>query len=307
MKKETAGHEMLAAGQPRPNFLVAGVPKAGTTSLYEHLRQHPQVFLPENKEPSYFVHGYGVKKWPDYLALFAGAAGHRAIGDASAIYFSYDESAAWIKSVLGELKVIVILRNPARRAFSLYVWMVREGYEDAPTFAEALRREPLRMRDPVFQERCPQFFGDYLYFTTGLYAQALRRWLDLFGRERVRVYLFEDLTRTPLDVCRDVFRFLEVDDAFMPRLDVYNEGRLPESIPWQAWLRAEPRRRRWWASRERRQRWAARLMEWNVQRGGKPAADPRILAELTERYRPDIEQVQGLIGRDLSDWLKVTI
>ncbi len=304
MKKATTGLETLDPGVPRPNFFLAGVAKAGTTSLYEYLRQHPQIFMPEIKEPSYFVQGYGVKTWDDYLALFKDAGDKAAIGDASAIYTSTEGSLAWIKSALGEVKLVVILRNPASRAFSQYGWMAREGYEDAPTFAEALRREPLRLRDPAFREQCPQFFGDYLYFTTGLYADQVETCFDTFGRERVKIYLFEEFIREPRNVCRDVFQFLGVDDQFVPKMEVHNEGRMPKSVAWQYWLRAEQRRRRVLGSRAFRRKLADRLMGWNVQLGEKAQPDPVLLRDLTERYRPDISRLQTLLGRDLSPWLK---
>ena len=298
------GSEILLPGQPRPNFLVAGVAKAGTTSLYEYLRQHPQIFMSENKEPCYFVHGYGVKKWEDYLALFKDAAGEKALGEASTAYCSCEESAAWIRAVLGEIKIIILLRNPAKRAFSEYVWMVREGYEDAPTFAEALAREPARLKDAAFQAKPPQLFEDFLYFHAGLYFEQVSRFFNTFGRERVRVYLFEEFVKEPLVICQDVFRFLDVDDSFVPKLERHNEGRIPQSIAWQHWLRAEPKRRRLLGSRSLRGKLAARLMEWNIQRGSKPQAEDKVLAALTERYRPDIEKLEALLGRDLSGWLK---
>jgi hypothetical protein len=304
MTDKAIGSETLAPGQPRPNFFIAGVGKAGTTSLYEYLRQHPQVFMSENKEPCYFVHGYGVKTWEEYLALFKDAGDKKAVGESSSIYSWCEESVPWIKKVLGDVQVILLLRNPARRAFSLYVWMVREGYEDAPTFAHALRREPDRLHDLAFRALCPQFYGDYFYFTTGLYADQVSRCFETFGRNRVKVYLFEEFVRGPVHVCRDVFRFLGVDEDFVPAIDVHNEGRMPRSVAWQYWLRGEARRRRLIGSRTLRRRLAAQFMAWNAQLGAKPQPDPALMRELTERYLPDIERLQVLLSRDLSGWLK---
>ena len=207
-KNAAAGKNQNRPLSPLPNFFIAGVPKAATTSLHEYLKQHPQIFMSDYKEPNYFVRGSGVEKWGDYLALFKDAGGKKAIGESSAAYCYCEESPGWIKSSLGDVKIIIILRNPASRAFSLYGWMVREGYEDAPTFAEALEREPVRLHDPVFRVQCPQFFPDYLYFTTGLYFEQVSRYIETFGRDRVKIYLFEEFVKQPALICQDAFRFV---------------------------------------------------------------------------------------------------
>jgi sulfotransferase family protein len=290
--------------QPRPNFFIAGVPKAGTTSLHEYLKQHPQIFMPDYKEPNYFVHGNGLEKWEDYLSLFKDAGGKKAVGESSAAYSYCEESPGWIKSVLGDVKIIIILRNPARRAFSLYGWMVREGYEDAPTFAEALEREPVRMHDAVFRAQCPQFSPDYLYFTTGLYFEQVKRYIETFGRERIKIYLFEEFIKQPVTICQDVFRFLEVDDNFTPKMELHNEGRIPKSIALQFRLRQELARRRKFIPHAWRIKLVKHLMERNVRRGSKPQPDKQLMESLANRYRQNIQQLEMLLGRNFSAWIK---
>jgi len=260
--------------------------------------------MSENKEPHFFVHGYGMDQWEDYLALFRNGAGRKAIGESSTGYLFSEESPAWIKSVLGDIRIILLLRNPARRAFSLYAWMAREGYEDAPTFAEGLEREPARMRDPAFRAGCPQFYPDYLYFTTGLYFEQVSRYFEIFGRERVRIFLFEEFVKQPESTCREVFCFLEVEPGFKPRIEVHNEGRLPRSIPFQHWLRTRSARRWGFMPRSWRTRLANRLMERNVRRGNKPQLESGTYDALTERYRQNVRQLESLLARDLTGWLK---
>jgi hypothetical protein len=297
--------ETFDATQPRPNFLIAGVPKAGTTSLYEYLRQHPQIFMPEHaKEPCYFVHGFGIEKWEKYIRLFKSAGEKKTIGEASSVYCFAKESPAWIKAVLGEIKIIILLRNPANRAFSLYGWMVREGYEDAPTFAEALDREADRLKDLKFQAESPQFLADYLYFTTGFYFEQIDRYLEIFGRDRVKVYLFEEFIKQPLAICQDVFRFLEVDDHFVPNLEVHNEGRIPKSIAFQYWLRSKMPRRQRGVLQKLQAKILWGLMDLNVRCGAKPQPDRALLDSMTVRYREDIERLQVLLDRDFSVWFK---
>ena len=261
--------------------------------------------MSENKEPHFFVKGYGYENWEQYLKLFRDAGGKKAIGESSAGYSYCEESPGWIKSVLGDVKIIILLRNPARRAFSLYGWMVREGYEDAPTFAEALERETVRLKDPAFRAQCPQYFPDYLYFTTGIYYEQINRYFETFGRDRVKVYLFEEFIKQPVPICQEVFRFLEVDDSFVPKMELHNEGRIPKSIALQFWLRGKiMNRKRRSSLRKRINRLIERAMEWNIRRGSKPTPDLKQLETLTESYRQDIERLQSRLGRDLSGWMK---
>jgi hypothetical protein len=181
--------------------------------------------------------------------------------------------------------------------------MVREGYEDAPTFAEALEREPGRLQDPSFRTQCPQFYPDYFYFTAGLYFEQVRRYIETFGRDRVKVYLFEEFVKQPVPICQDAFRFLEVDPGFVPKIEVHNEGRAPESIALQYYLRAELLKAQHKPNQAAATQTLERLMEWNVSRGNKPQPDKQLLQALTDRYRQDIQRLESLLQRDLSAWI----
>jgi hypothetical protein len=278
-----------------PNFLIVGAAKCGTTSLHNYLAQHPDVFMPAAKEPHYFVNGYG---WDleGYLGLFRGAGSKAARGEASTGYLYSPESPAWIRTVLGPVKIIILLRDPAERAWSLYKWMVMEGYENAPTFEAALRLESARMHDDGWRESCPEFVPDYLYFDSGLYYRQVERYYGAFGRDNVKVFRFEELASAPEEVCRQVFRFLGVTDSFRPKYEVHNVGRLPRSAALQYWLRNRARRFRL-RPRLVNGLWRANL--WLGSRGTKPRA---AIAELTERYREDLSALEALLGWDLSAW-----
>jgi hypothetical protein len=286
----------------KPNFLIAGAGKAGTTSLHEYLAQHPDVFMSSFKEPNFFVRGYGYNDWNHYLALFRGARGEKAVGESSTGYLCSEESPAWIKSVLGHVKIILVLRNPARRAESLYWWMVREGYENAKTFTEGLSLESNRERDPDFRANCQEFFPDFLYFGSGLYAGQVRRFFETFGRQSVRIYIFEEFAKKPLAVCRDIFNFLEIDPDFEPQIAVHNEARLPASAPLQFWLRNGAPRYLCFLPSPWRRKFLGDLMALNIKLGTTPQRDPELERQLIERYRDDIRRLEQLINRELSFW-----
>jgi hypothetical protein len=314
LSKKTGDNSLFAAetiatendmSQPRPNFLIAGAAKSGTTSLHEYLGQHPQIFMSANKEPHYFVRGYGIEKWDDYLSLFKNAGSKKAVGESSTGYLFCEESPEWIKSTLGQIKIILLLRNPAKRAFSLYGWMAREGYEDAGTFEEALNRESLRAQVPAFREQCPQFYPDYLYFTTGLYFEQVSRYVETFGRDWVKIYLFEDFIRQPVAICRNACEFLEVNSGFTPKLEVHNEGRFPASIAFQYWLRTKARRRLGFIPAKIRRKLIQALMGQNISRGGKLQPDQKLLDTLMARYLENIGKLEKYLDRDLSVWTSV--
>jgi len=295
-----------------PNFLIVGAAHAGTTSLYFYLRQHPEIFMPtdpKNKEPMYFVSADApIKDLDTYLQLFRGAQGKKAIGEASTAYLYCEESPARIKSVLGRIKIIIILRDPAKRAFSNYNWMIRQGWEDAATFEEGLRRESVRRDDPHFRDHClANYLDDYLYFSTGLYFQQVKRYVETFGKERVRIYLFEEFVKNPQAVCHDIFDFLGVDSIFTPVISVYNEGRRPLSVTLQSWvqgvamgrktchpLRLVPKAHRGMLLRQ--------IKNVNAHWGKKLHISPIMYQQLSQRYLPDIKKLEELLGRDLSVW-----
>ena len=256
------------------------------------------------KEPNFFVPGYGYDDWDDYLSLFAHGHGEKAVGESSTGYLYCEQSPQWIKSTLGDIKIILILRNPAQRAASLYWWMLREGYENAPTLAEALALESSRMQSPTFHTECLHFFPDYLYYHTGLYSEQVRRFLDTFGKENVRIYIFEEFIKQPLDVCRDIFDFLEVDPTFQPKIEVHNAARIPASVPLQYWIRTKAPRYLRFVSARARWKLLLALMKLNTRKEWVPSPDRQLEKSLIERYRADIGQLERLINRDLSVWLQ---
>lgn len=280
----------------QPNFLIVGAARSGTTSLYQWLRQHAEVFLPVWKEPSYFLKGYGINDWNHYLHLFEPGHGKKAIGEASAGYLAAPESAEWIRRELGSPRIIMILRDPVRRAMSLYAWMTMEGYEPAPTFEAALDAETPRMVDPAFAFKCPQYFWDYFYFTSGLYARQVRRYLDTFDKSQLRIYLFEELTENPAALFADVCTFLDIDPSFRPALDATNRARAPRY------------RRTQWGLRTGRSMpglgWiTSAAMNLNCRFGPPPRINSSTERSLRERYRSDIAELACLLDRDLSTWM----
>jgi len=208
-----------------PNFLIIGVQKSGTTSLYHYLNQHPQIGMSSMKEPHFFLAetlkkwqyypGQKVRLWHNrvtsvqtYQKLFDPLGHQKAIGEASVWYLYRSRAAAKIKHYLPEAKLIAILRDPAERCFSDYKQGLTFGYETRSDFYEAILADQERFQsDPS---------ATFHYVPQGFYYQQLKSYLKLFDHQQIRVYFYEDLKKNPEWMLRDIFRFLEVDVNFVP-------------------------------------------------------------------------------------------
>ncbi len=304
-----------------PNFFIVGAQKAGTTSLYHYLNQHPQVYMSPIKEPFFFDHEmdskgevvrreFGGHRQPprftnieEYSALFEGVRGEKAIGEATPLYIYAPGTAERIERYVPGAKSIALLRNPADRAYSAFLYAVRIGVEPLTDFAQALREEPLRMRigwHYVFH-----------YRSRGLYYQQLKRFYEVFGRERLGVWLYEDIREDPASVAQSVFRFLEVDDTFASDTSSrHNPAGVPASVSARAAIRATDKAvgvlRKVLAPTSGILPLAFKMRRVVQSRvlTEPPPIDPELREGLLEGYKEDILRLQELIGRDLSTWLR---
>ena len=294
-----------------PNFLIIGAAKAGTSSLYHYLRQHPDIFMPAMKEPKFFalegerldfqgpdqgINRFSVTSLEAYEALFEGVRGHRAVGEASPIYLYSPAAPERMRRRIPGARLIAVLRDPAERAFSSYCHLVRDGLEPL-SFAEGLDAEEWRIRE--------RWSPLYYYMDKGRYATQLARYYALFPREQLRIYLHEDLDADSLAVVRDACAFLGVDEGFtpeMPRLNISGEPRsrlIYDLFTKDNAVKSALRVFFPEAIRARLQR-AVRTQAIRP----KPVLDPTTRARLVEGFRDEILRLQEIIGRDLSAWLR---
>ena len=289
-----------------PNFLIVGAAKAGTTSLYHYLRQHPDIFMPEWKELSFFIGDpYGplhkVKSQQYYGKVFAQAKNQTAVGEASTSYL-YDEAAPEIiKDKLGSIKILIILRDPVAMSYSLYNHQVRREGETIENFEAALDAEAHRKNDPDFKKNCYGWHANYYYYQRGLYYQQVRRYLDKFGKDNVKIILFDELTADPVRVVQQVFRFLGVDDTFVPVIKVHNPAGGILDIP------------KFWKDTGLLLKTLQFVFSKNLIKkiphllrniGRKPPLpiNPLTGKKMRENYDDDICRLEHLIGKDLSSW-----
>jgi Sulfotransferase domain len=283
----------------RPNFFVLGVPKCGTTTLHQVLMAHPHIFMTKEKEPHFFDRDTYYNRGLDrYLRdHFRGAAGFKARGEASSYLASGRKAGDRIRRDLGkDLRFVVILRDPVKRAWSHYLHQCRHGVE-TESFERALELEPTRLSagKPAFTA----------YFRDGLYAHQLRAWFEAFPREHFLVLLTEDLAERPGAVARQAFAFLDVDSdvelSTPSRANVRGASRHPRLAA--ALNRPCPAILKHLVPHSRRRRMRNLINRWNWRPFDKaPILDPAIARALRRRYYGEILTLEEIIGRDLGMW-----
>lgn len=290
----------------RPNFLIVGAAKSGTTSLYRYLRQHPDIFMPAWKELSLFIgDSFGplhrVKKPLYYQKAFSKVRGQNAVGEASTAYLFDEAAPKIIKAQLGTIRIIIILRDPVAMSYSLYNHQLRKEGETIENFQEALDRENDRQRDPEFKEKCYGWHANYYYYQRGLYYKQVKRYLDTFGKDHVFVILFEELANDTIGVLKKTFKFLEVDDTFVPEIKIHNPAGGILNIP------------RFWKDTGLFLKTFQFVFSKNlikkiphlIRNFGRRPPQPidEITAEkLRHKFYEDICRLEGLIDKDLSIW-----
>jgi hypothetical protein len=206
-----------------PTFLVIGIGRAGTTTLYTALRQHPKVYVSPVKEPRFFVYA-GVEEPPtetrdravydksitdlnEYQALFDAVKNEAEWGEASTTYLHDERAPANIYARIPNVKLIAVLRNPVERAYSHFSMHVRRAQTSAGEFKDAIRDGSHQDPDAYFWNR---------YIKPGFYHRHLKKYLKYFDRDQLSIYKFEKFIQDKTNVIEDVYSFLGVDSTFRP-------------------------------------------------------------------------------------------
>ena len=298
-----------------PNFMVIGAAKAGTTSLYHYLKQHPQIYMSPVKETNFFsleghpldfsgpgdqthICSFTTTTIEKYRTLFEAADSERAVGEASPMYLYSERAPANIASYVPKVKLIAMLRDPAQRAFSQYLYFLSDQREPLTDFAQAVAQ--------CEQRRRAGWEWAWQYIDVGFYGRQLSRYFDLFAPGQIRVYIYRDFCRAPIETMQDIYRFLEVDDSFVPDTSTrHNLSKIPRSKRLGRFV-AEPNPVEALLKRvlplEMRRAVMAVVTDWNTAR---PTLQEDVRRRLIELYREDILRLQDLIHRDVSHWLEM--
>lgn len=289
----------------KPNFLIIGSPKCGTTSLYHYLGQHPNIEFSKVKEPKYFsfkdlnlnfnkkstkialeqLKNSTIKDIDSYLELFSGL-NSQYIGEASPNYFHFEPAAKNIFEFNPDMKMIVILRNPIDRLYSDWKHNVRMGYEPEYSFKKSLSLIEKRKANNY-----PPYFN---YLEKGDYSKHLKRYYSLFSKKQIKVILYDDFKLNPNNVCNNVISFLGVKNKFKFETSkiyikssvIKKNNMLTKLLPYI-------------------QRLSYRIYGFFKNRNTISEVMSKSNREIAlNYYKKDIQELETLINRDLSSWYK---
>lgn len=306
-----------------PNFFIVGAPKCGTSALYHALLEHPDVYFPRSdratdywihKEPLYFSNDLGIADWmritneDDYLKLYAGAGTAKRRGDVSALYLFSDSAARHIRQFCEEeVRIIILLRPPVDWMRSWHHDCLRYAHEPVANFRAAVNAGAFRDCGQGLPRHCG-FKGCLNYARLARFSDSVSRYFECFGRERVRVFLMEDLVQDPAGVLSEVGNFLGItpvpfhgierqnDSATLSRthtLEFRLKRKLSNHSFGQHLMDSLPHG-------------SLRVFRRTVQRYLPPLSDksidPELRLTLLDDFRSEVLRLGELIGRDLSHW-----
>lgn len=306
-----------------PDFIIIGSSKAGTTSLYSYLDSNEQVFMSKPKEPNFFAFFRNQRSYDknavlnekvhllncgldEYLRIFEDGV-RKVSGEASTCYIDFHENVIEnIKYLYGdrvnELKLILLLRNPADKAFSHYQMFVRWGVE---------RRSFGKILDDYFQFQDATQEGQADYISLGFYHNAVKAYKDVFGAN-LKIILFDDLQLNRINVVKQCFDFIGVEsDGMVENIkQEFNVGGIPKGLIGKGYFRlllsggvligmlskVLPVN-----FKKTLERSIAGFYNRNLSM--KLILNDTDRSALVNIYRKDIRETEELINRDLSHWI----
>lgn len=211
-----------------PDFFIVGAPKCGTTAMDHYLKQHPEIFLPNRKEPQFFgsdLHSpVFIRNWDKYLSLFEGVKDEKRVGETSVRSLHSEKAAMEIKGFQPGASIIAMLRNPVETIPSMHSQYLYTGNENIESLKEALEAEEERKRGKQIPKIAP-FVQGLFYKEAARYSQQIQRYFEAFGRENVHVIIFDDFKANPAAAYARALRFLGVDSDFRIDFQVINSNK----------------------------------------------------------------------------------
>lgn len=295
-----------------PNLFIVGPHKTGTTTWWEVLDQHPEVFMPVIKEPHWLDqdHRYTtrpVESEEAYLDLYADAGDTVRLGDASPWYFYSPAATEAIRKKVENPRVLIMLRDPVKRLHSLHSNRVRGLREPIEVFEDALAAEPERKQGRNLPERLVPERACY-YRDNLAYTPHVQRYLDTFDDHELKILHFETYVQDLPATYRSLCDWMGVDPTFEVTFKRANPNAEARSRAVTRFLRDPPAAVKAttqlfpfdWRVRARR-----RLKQLNRDPVEREPLDPGTRSELIEHCIDDIEALEDLLGWELSAWKRI--
>jgi hypothetical protein len=305
----------------KPNLFIVGAPESGTTALHEYLKEHPDIFMSDYKEPHYFgsdLSGPRMMQFRGreyrYLMLFARATDERWVGESSIWSLYSSRAAREIHAYDSRAAIIIMLRSPVEVSYSLFYQARYTGNEVLTSFEQALDMEAERRAGRSMPPRSHTHHGLY-YTTVCQYYEQVKRYFDIFGRDAVHVIIYDDFRADTAAEYRRTLEYLDVDPAFTTDFRLVNTSKqvqMPTAQKVMLRLGISPMLVKdrltyigattpYLPTRLRR-----RLLNPAPRAYARPERRPPLAPETAARLRsvflPDVERLSELLGRDLTHW-----
>ncbi|HTR43924.1 MAG TPA: sulfotransferase [Pseudomonadales bacterium] len=303
-----------SSSEKRPDFLIVGAPKCGTTALAAYLAGHPDIYMAQ-KEMHFF--GADLQFGPQffrrdsnaYRAEFGKWNGQTRTGEASVWYLYSRQAAAEIKAYSPDARIIILLREPVSMLYSLYHSYLYDGNEHLPTFEEALKAEKDRSQGRSIT-RQTYFVQGLAYRSVVTFSEQVRRYFDVFGRERVHVIIYDDLAADTIGTYRTALGFLGVSDTVDIPIGPINtnvsvKSPLMKTVLNDPLVRGTAIALRSWLPKpifSVIQNVGINISEMNKQPAPRRPIDPDLRHSLQREFAPEVERLSELLKRDLTHW-----
>lgn len=291
--------------QAKPNFLIVGAAKAGTTSLAKYLGEHPDIFIPKQKELRFFIKDVILKTNPndqllegilkssildeqEYFKTYD--VREKLAGDASVHYlYHHQEAIPNIKKYIGDVPIIIMIRNPVKRAISNYQYLYNSHQN---TFKKELELEDIRKSN--------NFDSFWFYKQLGLYAEQVEAYLDNFTK--VKIVLFEEFIKDTEKEMKEVYRFLGVK-PILNEYKIHNRSTKHTPLRKILWSLRIIQILNTVATKNIKTKLKIQFQKYLHSEKRAPLNE-KILADLNFYFKEDILKLELLLQKDLQLWKK---
>lgn len=278
-----------------PNFLIIGAGKSGTTSLYHYLKSHPEVFMPDVKEPRFFCDSAQNRLTEsEYKAIFKGKGEAKVWGESSVSYLYTPAACKKIFEKIGDnVKLICVLRNPVKAVYSWWGQLSKMHLEEKPARVALLSSFSLQSKEPNM--------GNYAWVVN--YIEHIKRYRETFRDDQLKFYFYEEFFQQDLPLYTDLCGFLTIDDRHSPQNAIHNQGyiwrrTLFDTRPWQVvkpWVAPAVRAI---FSLSTRENVYTMIEKWKKK--PLPRLDKKLEAELQAKLYTSVRKLEKYMNKDLS-------
>lgn len=265
-----------------PNFIVIGASRCGTQWIHDNLELHPEIYLPTELQELHFFSKYYDEGMENYTRFFENHNNQKAVGEVTPDYIFSVDAAKRIKKHIPNVKLIVSLRNPTDRLYSMY-WILKGKYKENEnlSFEEKLEKNPELIKQ-------------------GFYCDLLIPYIELFGKENIHILQFDQIKNDPSNFLKSIYRFLEIEENFV---SPYRNTKINRAT-FRKFTGKSPILYFLWRilKKFKLNQLAYKVEKWNSI--SVPEIDSKTRKKLVDTYKPKNNELSSLLDMDFSYWNK---